>query len=415
MRPAIVAALALLGCSGGAPQTLPTGAVRQIELAFSTASVRRVIVLVVDDSPTPEATFLRAEVTRALRPAFEALFRDSGYRGAFGDPAALPPADLRVVVVHPSSASASVGGSRVVGPSREARLALVSERTSIAQVDALADAAGDVIAGFVASADAPYALLDAAGSTLDLVVGARQPAGGDEADLVASLGNPEVISLVMMTSRDDGGTGAIPVVLGALDPRVGSTAIASPVVRADLGCGGQLEPSTRMAKWVSWIAPAKLLVVDAKCQALETEWAQSGFFDWLFLDYSFEWCMPAPWVTRAADEAACVIEVTMEDDGACASHRGMLDPLDGDGVRRPRAGVRAGEAIRSRVCEVTELLGSEASACRQTVDCSGCGAGWCATDVWGHGSCPNALKLRFVQGALPRARAVVRVVCDLNR
>ncbi|MDP9034556.1 MAG: hypothetical protein M3O50_07090 [Myxococcota bacterium] len=129
MRPAIVAVLTLLEWSGGAPRIVPTGAVRRMQFAFSTASAarrrarRRRL-------PHARGDFLRAEVTGALRPAFEASSGTVATEAPSGTPRRCPPpGDLRVVVVHPSSPS--VGGARVVGPSREARLALVSERTSI--------------------------------------------------------------------------------------------------------------------------------------------------------------------------------------------------------------------------------------------------------------------------------------------
>ena len=108
-----------------------------------------------------------------------------------------------------------------------------------------------------------------------------------------------------------------------------------------------------------------------------------------------------------------VVDVTMPDDGLCASHPGMLDPRAGAG-QTPRSAPDA--TGPTRICEVSELLGAQAESCRTSVDCPGCGPGWCATDVWGSSAvCADTdpFFLRFVEGALPRERATIQVVCAI--
>jgi hypothetical protein len=292
----------------------------------------------------------------------------------------------------------------------------VAAESSLVEVYALADATGQEIGASVAAGGAEYALADAASSTIDLVVGARLPADAHEAALVASLGNPEVLSLVIATSRDDGGAAPVVGPSGAAGGRFRPVVILSPlVVGAARDCSGTLDPSARIVSWGATLDPSRVQVIDTACPSWQNEVASAGLLDpGLTADRVDEiGCLPSPLAKWAGGEAACTVEVTMEDDGPCRSHLGMLDPSAGDGVRRPRRIAEGG--VLKRVCEVSELLGPQAESCRTTLDCAGCGPGWCTTDLWGTGcSSANRLFLRFVEGALPRGQASVRIVCDLQ-
>jgi hypothetical protein len=187
MRRILALVLPLLACSGSPAETVPDGRVAQVASSWGTPPARLVIVIAVDDEPSPEAASIRAQTIFALRPTLERTFRAGlGYDGALLDPAAWHPVDLRVVIVHPSA----TGSARVFGPSDDPRLALVAADASIAQVDAMADATAKAIQAFVASEGDPYALLDASAWTMRLLAHARAPADAHETNLVAALGDP---------------------------------------------------------------------------------------------------------------------------------------------------------------------------------------------------------------------------------
>jgi hypothetical protein len=403
MRRALAALFVSVACSASTPETVRSDAVAQASWDLWVRSPQRfVVILVVDDAPTPEAKSIRATAIAALRRTLE-LFRSSYAGFQYGDPAAWIPADMRVVIVHPSASSSE----RIKGPSDDPRLFLVSDNASIAQVDAVADAAGQAIDAYVAARDAAYPLLHTAASTVDLVLHARPPVDAHEASLLGSLGDSRWVALAIATSRDDGSDGTIDVVT---DKRV-ATSILSPLVEQPGSCFGGLAPSTRLAAWASSMRLANVL--DALCPDPMRGVAAWGLFP-SGTDEGYSWCIPLRPATRPEGGAACTIDVTMADDGPCAAHTGMLDPLDGNAHRRPRALVEAG--VPQRVCELIEFSGAQAEACRTTRDCNGCAAGWCLSSGWDSVPwCADRPILRFVHGAFPREQARMHVVCNIAR
>jgi len=402
-----------IGCSAGVSETVPSGTLTQFDFGFTTEPVRRLLIFVVDDSSTADAASLRASASALLRSTFELTEGETGYLPSHGDPGARPPADLRVVVVHPSA----VGPVRAIGPSDDPGLAYVSGESSTAEVDALADAVGRQIDAFVAPVGLEYALVDAASSSIDLVVGARPPTDAGEAALVASLGTPELVSLIVATSRDDGSSGPVRSLSVTAKDRF-SAVVLSPLV-ADTSCrgvcgGGGLDPSTRLAAWAAGIG--SLDVIDTACAGWQDGLSRPNLADpCIFADPFDDHCMPSPVARLPGGEAECSVQVSMPDDGPCASHPGMLDPRDRN-VQQSRPITDAFGP--KRVCEISELLGPQAESCRTSLDCAGCMPGWCATDVGGRSTlCPDADQffLRFVEGAIPRERSTIRVVCDLQR
>lgn len=129
---ALCLAFDALGCSGGAPYGAPSGGVTQVSLEESMPAVRGVLVLAIDDEATAAAAAIRSATKAGLRPTLECQFSD----GLIGLSRDWLRADLRVVVLHPSFA----GSGRAIGPSDDAKLAVVAEDASEATIDAMADA-----------------------------------------------------------------------------------------------------------------------------------------------------------------------------------------------------------------------------------------------------------------------------------
>jgi hypothetical protein len=121
--------------------------------------------------------------------------------------------------------------------------------------------------------------------------------------------------------------------------------------------------------------------------------------------------LPTRLATRPEGGATCSVDATLADEAPCATHLGMLDPLDADGVRRPRAGVDGGPG--GRICEIHELSGAEADECSTVAEPAGVSAGWCATTTLAPHGCSTGF--RFVQGAVPRGGAEIHFTCDEAR
>ena len=394
------------GCSGGATYVAPSGGVTQISLEESVPAVRGVLVLAIDDEATDAAAAIRAATKAGLRPTLERQFSD-GLGGLSRD---WWRADLRVVVVHPSIA----GSGRAIGPGDDPNLSVVAEDASEGDIDSMADAAARAVDAFVAPEGARYSLLEATARTMDLLTGARAPADAHEVGLLASLGKPEKVALVIGTSRDDASaesigsyawwTAPLPFTLD-----FEATVSLLPPLPGPSVCSG-LDPSTRVAAWeaASDRARGRFDVLNLACandaSSIPTFGFNSLIGDWGSL------CLPASPATRPGGGAACRVRATMAEDAPCSADPRMLDPEDTDGVQRPRT-VADADGSPLRVCDVHELSGAQADMCSTMATCSGCAPGWCLATVPSR-TCPSGT-LRFVHGAAPRGRATLDTLCDL--
>jgi hypothetical protein len=384
----------------------PSGGLDQYTTELRVDAGRRVVVLAVDDGPSAAATSVRETATGLLRATLENRFA-AGVGGGLGSDWAR--ADLRVVVVHPSNA----GSARAVGPSDDPGLAVVAANASTRDIDAMADAAGRAIDANVAPAGAPYTLLDATARTLRLVTGARAPEDAHEADLVASLGTPEVVAFVIATSRDDEGAESVGEDAAWRPPiAIEGSALFAPLTGAGAPCSGTRAPPTRLGAWAAALHGTDVYTrdYDPACIDDAAELVQTGFLGAAIGEASAA-CFPAPLAHDADGAGACVVTATMDDGGPCSSHPGMVDPEDADGVRRPRA-VSVGARGTSRVCEVRALVGEQAAACRESAACTGCGPGWCDTRTVVEG-CGGGGSFRMVHGAVPPGAATLDLTCNL--
>jgi hypothetical protein len=386
-------------CSGGVPEVTVSGSALQFTDDRSVWSGKVVLVLTVDDEPTADAASLRTLATGSLRPTLEQYFEQ-----------ALPlldtdvaRADLRVVVVHPSIA----GSGRAVGPGDAPALSLVTDDASIAQVDAVADAASSIIEGAVAPPGARYAPLDSTALTVQLLSGRRPPADAHEASLVSWLGVPSAATaVIIVTSQDDPGAGGVSAEASFSPPPSTEVSLISALPTGQDACLHRA-PS-RLALWAT-AAGAELTEYDTECADEVMFLEQDGLGNGLIADGD-GWCLP-PVASRPDGSAACVMDVTLSGEAPCAAYPGMLDPLASDGTRQPRVtAADAGDLASGRVCEMSELAGAAADLCRTSATCTGCGPGWCQTAPTN--GCAGGF-LRFVQGILPVAPIELHVVCDL--
>jgi hypothetical protein len=364
------------------------------------------VLLVVDDEPSPQAQAIRAATAQALPATLQQLVSESR-SGLNTD---WVRADLRLVVVHPSIA----GSAGVIGPNDDPALGLITDNATPEAIAATSAAAARAIDGSVAAEGAPYALLAAAASAMDLVTGIRPAADTREQGLLASLGSRWEVALIIATSGDDRSAGAVTTRPWWRDgDHPALTLMTSMHTAADGGCGGDLDPSTRLAAWVAATqrgSPgADLLFPSCTDESDPHTIAPQGLLPQHIVGDFNPLCLPAL-ATTPQGAAACRLIATMADDAPCSAQPGMLDPLDPDGERRPRFAGDSGNA--QRVCEIRALEGAEAAACSTRLDCSGCSAGWCATTPLAFPGCTD---FRFVHGAVPRGPAEIDFTCDMAR
>jgi hypothetical protein len=375
--------------------------------SFGVSGDRVVVILVVDDEASPQAQAIRAATVQALPATLQQLVSES--RSGLNTDWAR--ADLRLVVVHPSIA----GSAAAIGPNDDPALGLITDNAGPDTIASTAAAAARAINGSVAPDGARYAVLDAAAATMDLVTGVRPPADTREEGLLSSLGSLWEVALVVTTSRDDESAGGVATRPWWRDGRnrPALTLLTSMHTAADGGCGGDLDPSTRLGAWLAatqaGIPSADLLFPSCTDQSDPHTIAPQGLLPQHVIRDVLPLCVPAL-ATTPEGAAACRFIATMADDTPCSTQPGMLDPLDLDGVRRPRRAGDSGSA--GRVCEIRALAGAEAAACSTRRDCFGCSAGWCATTAL---AVPGCTDFRFVHGAVPRGSADIAFTCDIAR
>jgi hypothetical protein len=393
----------LAACSDGSPLTVPAGRVAQFTTEVAIGAGRRVVVLAVDDGPSDESVALRNETEALMRTTLEERFAaGSAHLGSDWQRA-----DLRVVLVHPSA----TGSARAIGPSDDPALAVVGDNVSLDAIDRLADATASDINAWAAPANAPYALLDATARTLQLVTGRRSPDDAREANLVASLGSPEAIAFVVASARDDEGTESVDADLAPLTGvHFELSAIFSRLTGTAAPCSWDLALPARLAAWDKALGNAQVYssTYDMGCLRDVSDLDQSGLLGAINSGYGKE-CFPSAIAHLADGSGVCTVTATMFDASPCSAHPGMLDPRDPDGVRRPR--MATGTPAASRVCEIQPLTGDQATACRESAACTGCGPGWC--DSTASPGCPAGGWLRIAHGATPPGSARIDLTCDL--
>lgn len=383
----------------------------------------QLLVLVVDDGPSVDAVALRESLREALRVTLRRL---DGLTPRL-DPAAWQPTDWTVVIALPSQQ----GSARFVGPPEVPSLGYRRRSLSSTAIDALVDTVGDEQAARVAPAGAPYRPLETARDAVRLLMGLRAPTDAREAALLDATSRtaPRVAWLAMATTRDD--ESPLPAADYTLPPSFSErdmlfvsvlapspeTEPCIPLLRGD-------ELSTpRIGAWVDSVVLPGFVSAPRGWPCSADSLNAHGFPPMGVVDSNArDWCSSHPIATRPNGAAECLVtaEHRVPADG-CDAERGWRDPIDADGVRRERA--RADEDGAYRICEVAQLEATALAACRTDAACPGCGSGWCRTALnarepgdAGYDWCSGwfSSRLRFVGGAMARANARFRILCDLD-
>lgn len=381
-----------------------------------------VIALVVDDRPTGEAAKLRQTVAEALQTTLFVL----GEQASWDDPAAWRPVDWTVVLALPSV----LGSERLIGPDQVPAFLHRPRFITPESAMALADTVLAEMETRLAAPDASYRPIEAAAQLGQVLSGVRPPADEPEAALAeaGARGRFVLIGEVLATTGDDESPGAVAAYpMPSWNPRAevlfDFTAVIPSVQPSPcLSVITSAEPPSRLRSWIELPALSSLLpiVQGWPCGA---EWiVQMGLPP--VLRFSIDgrhWCTSHPIAMKGPRAECLVLAESYAVDAPCDPERGWRDPMDEDGVRRPR--LDRDEQGDYRTCEVTQFEGAALDACRTTSACEGCPSGWCRAEQlglddlgWSYDWCAmgdHPALLRFVGGAVAGAEARFRVTCNL--
>jgi hypothetical protein len=358
-----------------------------------------VLIVVVDDRPTPEATELRAGIGAAVQDMGEDTLVESAFH--WPDRATWHPVDQRLVLVPASSPSLE----SVASPASDAALAWTTNQVTKEGRDAWVRAAESAVTRMSAPAGAPFRPLERAEDVVRLLRGQRAPVNEKESALLGSLStrHKSAMGVSIVAATDDESPHA--AVLYRVDDPFFVTAM-NVVTREERG-EAPPDPARypRLAIWAKGAGGS----VGGGC--FEHDVPDPPFR--LFLHgvcaaWRFR-CEVRPVAEISPGLGACHIQITTVDPPSCDASRGWADPLDADGVRRTRVDDRG-----ERVCDLLPVEPRAMDACLHNETCADCGGGWCVSEVQPKLAerCPGSPRaaLRWIGGALPRPGSV-QVTC----
>ncbi|MFZ5892873.1 MAG: hypothetical protein ACOY0T_17565 [Myxococcota bacterium] len=397
---AALALTLLFGCgSGSSYGDAPEGESIQVSLDITLGPPEaEVSVVVLDDREGADdlrqlaAIQLESWAARVL----------SGVRPCLpNDPARTSPVDHSLVVVHPSAS----GEARLVGPSVEPSLrwreADATPAGRLAFVNAANAAFGAVHAG------APYSPLAAAQSIVELVSGKRAPDSSAESALLASLPSKRTVKLLLLSAHEDESPGepeaytvnTSDVVLDSLLLPSAEPSATPPT------CAASQTPSTpRFNAWRTARGVSSLLWPCVSLSLFQPAEATCS-----------KRCVSWRPLKEDDGRATCRLLIDAATE-SCDPAFGWLDPLGDGGERRPQRRTEGGSVIST--CEIQQLSGAALASCRESLSCSDCQPGWCATQVPDLlDDCTRGvpLPLRFSGGADVAARGIATLLCNGER
>jgi hypothetical protein len=357
----------ITGCGAEVPDGPPISSGQEEIGGRLFSEPAEIFVLVVDDALTPEAEELRLRAADSVKAGLENVRAVRWGSCGSMDPAAWHPGDLRVVVVRPSAPDAEALVTSVESPD----LAWVTRTSLEEEITPVWSATKGALADRVAQPGEVYRPLHAAKRATDLIAGARPPETPAEEAFVAGLPEDRTVEILVASSRDDEDVAAVDQLVPAASARelLRSAAVMGPFpLEPSAGCGVYSpDGSVRLAEWGK--------AVDAFFGAAACE--DPGFWGDLLAAYAVDCgpiCRSRPLVIDDQGKAACRFFIDKADPADCDPERGWFDP-DGE----PTFVTMDGEELRR--CEIRQLDGAALEACRATLECSGCGSGFCATEV----------------------------------
>jgi hypothetical protein len=322
-----------------------------------------------------------------------------GVRRALGfapDGATWHPIDVAVVIVAASAPSLDAA----ISPAQDARLAWTTKQATAKDADALAVAVEQHVRGLTALEGASFQPLARVREVVDLLTQTRTPTSDVEAHLVAAVSpRTKLIGVSIVATTDD--ESPQPPTFYRLPPDIGVAGLAT----SDRNALDESDPAV-YPRLIAW-SQGNLGSPFGGCG----EESKPPFL--LFLrpcaGASRLRCPGYSVAQSSAGLGRCHIEVTTSEPVGCEPNRGWADPLDSDGVRRPKLTDQG-----DHVCDMMPVDPGVMDACIHDETCADCGSGWCITKVLPRARfCPNGvgpLPIRWVGGALP-APGLVHITC----
>lgn len=361
----LAATVLIPACGQEAPAGPPVATAQEEIGGRLLTEAPEVVVLVVDDAPTAEAAEVRARVVDSVRAGLESAW--SARWGGCGspDPAQWHPGDIRFVIARPSAPDEEALRTPVQAPA----LAWVTQASLKEEIDGVVKAVEGALGERLAQPGEAYRPLRAARRAADLIAGAAPPGTPDEATFAGGLPAGEQVRLVIASARDD--EDATPVADLALDPAAREMLVYPWVV-------GPFEPDGS-CEAAAQGGGARLFLWGMDQKVNLGAWGCDGGLFWDDMLIHGHWdcgpdCHSRPVVVDDDGRAECRFFVDQPDLGQCDPARGWIDP-DGE----PQIVENGGEELRR--CEIAQLTGAALDACRSTLECSGCGSGFCLTEV----------------------------------
>ncbi len=364
-----------------------------------------VLVVVADDATTADAATLRQWAAESVRGALVGDIGDLSGECGDPDPAAWHPLNLRVMIARPSAPDAEV----LLTPLDVPALALVTETTEDSQVDAVVAAVTGALGQRLAQPGDVYRPLRAAQRALELVTGSRPPDTAAEEAVLASVPAGSVTAMLVASTRDDEDTTPVAQLVPSLQAQAQAyTSVAGPFTASAGTCRVYGSDGSRLATWAQ---ADRIGFLYASTCTDATTWdalLELGSAD------CFTPCWQWPLPVTAEGVALCTMFVDQADLSGCDASRGWQDPGG-----QPTLVDDLGATLRR--CEVVQLTGAALQSCREELACSGCGAGWCATDV-AAAVAPSycdqageayAWPLRYLGGAISPPAERLQLLCDV--
>lgn len=317
-----------------------------------------VYVLVADDDVSFEARALRHKVVGSLRGA---LTQEQPRFGgcANDDPAEWHAKKVSVIVARPSAPDDETW----ITPRDVPALSWTTRDATTMELGAVVEAVSDAIEGRVPRRGDVYRPIDAAQRSLDLLSGVRAPASAAERALQQSVPEGAIVRVLLASTRDDGG-------LTAVEPwrptDLAEVTTVGPFHKLGVDCAATRSSGTRLEAWTE--RAGRLYAWPC-----EDEESWRGFL-WASRPDCYGRCEPWKVSVSAVGVADCDVTVVQDDLSRCDADRGFFDPGG-------KATFVEQHGFTQRKCEIAQLHGPELALCRTSLDCPGCGSGWCATEV----------------------------------
>jgi hypothetical protein len=286
-------------------------------------------------------------------------------------------------------------------------LAWLTQTSKEEEIDAVISATTEALGNRFAQAGEVYRPLHTAARAVDLLSGARSPVNAAEGEFVATLPKALKMQIIVATTRNDEDPSPIKQLLPAESQKdifIAGYSVIGPSLGGDATCNVYPLGTSRVENWTEQVSGS---FIAWPCDYQDT-WDRlmvSGYADCGPI------CQSRPLNISSSGSVDCRIFIDQPNLDACDPAQGWLDP-DGKATFVDRFG------INLRRCEILQHTGAKLDACRNSLECTACGSGFCATEV------PELVApesycngtgvpwpLRFTGGATATNAEYINIVC----